>query len=227
MTDAFPPVITIDGPSGTGKGTIAAKLAETLGFANLDSGALYRALAWAVDSQGVNPRDTAALRACVDQAQVQLIHGKVFCNTRDVTQAIRQEKIGNLASVISSNPLVRQRLLQLQRAQRQWPGLVTDGRDMGSVVFPDATVKFFLTASPEERAKRRYKQLKGRGIDVSLRDVETEMTNRDRQDSDRDISPLHPADGSVVVDTTSLDVAAVFDKIIEIVRFHLPAQRCK
>jgi cytidylate kinase len=227
MQTTPPPVITIDGPSGTGKGTIAERLAETLGFANLDSGALYRSLAWALDTQHISLDNAVEFQHCLEKTQVSLDGARVLCNGRDVSTAIRQEKVGNLASVISANPLVRQRLLELQRAQRQWPGLVTDGRDMGTVVFPDAAVKIFLTASAKERARRRYKQLKAGGLDVSLRDIELEMNNRDRQDSERDISPLCAADDAVIIDTTALDVEAVFDKVIKIVRSHLSMQGCE
>lgn len=216
------PVVTIDGPSGTGKGTLADRLAGALGFEYLDSGALYRALAWAVITQQINDYDSDAFEQCINQANVHLEYKKVWCNDHDVTFAIRQETIGNLASTISSKPLVRKRLLQLQRAQRHWPGLVTDGRDMGTVVFPDATVKIFLTASPEERARRRYNQLKMRGIDVSLREIESEMSNRDQQDRTREISPLQPASDAIHIDTTDLDIHTVFDKVMLAIRPHLP-----
>lgn len=222
MTEiAKAPVITIDGPSGTGKGTLASLLAEKLGFAHLDSGALYRALAWAVTTQQIDEYESDAFEQCINQASVRLDGDQVFCNGHDVSLAIRQEAIGNLASTISSKPLVRKRLLQLQREQRHWPGLVTDGRDMGTVVFPDATVKVFLTASSEERAKRRHKQLKMRGIDVSLREIEAEMNNRDQQDRTRDISPLRPASDAIHIDTTDLDIHAVFDAVMSAVRPHL------
>ena len=155
MSYAHSPVITIDGPSGTGKGTVSAMLAKELGYFFLDSGMLYRALAWAVLKQGVDVDDEQALQRCVDSAKIGLSEQELYCNDVEISGEIRQEAIGLMASKISAKPLVRQRLLQLQRDQRRLPGLVTDGRDMGTVVFPDATLKIFLTASSEERAKRR------------------------------------------------------------------------
>lgn len=215
------PVITIDGPSGTGKGTLALRLADELKFAYLDSGALYRALAWAVTTQQLEDCTSDAFEQCINQASVRLESGKVWCNGHDVTLAIRQEAIGNLASSISANPLVRKRLLQLQRGQRHWPGLITDGRDMGTVVFPEATVKIFLTASAEARAKRRYNQLKTRGIDVSLREIEADLNNRDEQDRTRTISPLQPASDAIHIDTTQLDSDAVFDLVMKTIKPYL------
>lgn len=215
------PVITIDGPSGTGKGTLALRLADELKFAYLDSGALYRALAWAVTTQQIKEYDGDAFEQCINQANVRLGDKQVWCNGHDVSLAIRQEAIGNLASTISANPLVRKRLLQLQRAQRHWPGLITDGRDMGTVVFPEATVKIFLTASAEARAKRRYNQLKTRGIDVSLREIEADLNNRDEQDRTRSISPLQPASDAIHIDTTQLDSEAVFDLVMKTIKPYL------
>lgn len=215
------PVITIDGPSGTGKGTVSALLAARLGYFFLDSGMLYRALAWAVLEQGVDIADDQALQRCIDHAKIGLSDQEIYCNDVDITNAIRQEVVGLTASKISANPLVRNRLLQLQRDQRRLPGLVTDGRDMGTVVFPDATVKIFLTASPEERAKRRFNQLKQKGINVSLRQVRGELDTRDRQDREREQSPLKPADDAIIIDTTLMNVQNVLQEILTLVRAHL------
>lgn len=223
MVDQKPPVITIDGPSGTGKGTLATHLAAQLGFLYLDSGALYRALAWAITTQQVNINDAMALEHCIDQTNVRLEHRHVWCNGHDVTLAIRQESIGQLASIISANPLVRRKLLQLQRAQQRWPGLITDGRDMGTVVFPMAEVKIFLTASPTIRAQRRYNQLKDRGVDVSLRDVEAELISRDTRDQSRDVAPLVPADDAVTIDTSSQSVDETVTMVMQLIGSRLPS----
>lgn len=212
------PVITIDGPSGTGKGTVSSLLATELGYFFLDSGMLYRALAWAVLEQRIDIVNDHALQQCIDDVNIGLSDQEIYCNNVDVSNAIRQEAVGLMASKISANPLVRKRLLRLQRDQRRLPGLVTDGRDMGTVVFPDARLKIFLTASPEERAKRRFNQLKKKGIDVSLRQVREELDIRDRQDRDREQSPLKPADDAIIIDTTLMSVQAVLQEILTLVR---------
>lgn len=212
-------VITLDGPSGTGKSTVAKRVAKDLGFLYLDSGALYRALAWAVLQQSIDPSDNDALQQCINAAQVTLTDsGQVLCDGVDVSQAIREEGVGMMASTISANPLVRKRLLQLQHDQARPPGLVTDGRDMGTVVFPKATVKFYLTASAAERAKRRFNQLKEKGNGGSLREIEEELNIRDRQDSERAISPLKPAADAIELDTSQLDVQQVFDDVMKVIR---------
>ena len=215
-------VITLDGPSGTGKSTIAKMVAQDLGFLYLDSGALYRALAWAVMQHGVDIKNQDAFQRCINTAEIILTNnGHIMCDSVDVSEAIRQEDVGMVASAISANPLVRKRLLQLQHNQRRAPGLVTDGRDMGTVVFPDAQVKFFLTASPEERAKRRFNQLKEKGNNGSLREIEEELNIRDRQDSERSISPLKPAADAIEINTSKLDVQHVFDEVMKITRSRL------
>ena len=218
MSHEHSPVITIDGPSGTGKGTVSAMLAQELGFFFLDSGMLYRALAWAVLKQEVDITDDQALQHCIDGVRIGLSEQELYCNDSEISGEIRQEAIGLMASKISAKPLVRQRLLQLQRDQRRAPGLVTDGRDMGTVVFPDATLKIFLTASSDERAKRRFNQLKQKGNDVSLREVKEELDLRDRQDRERSISPLQPADDAIIIDTTAMSVQAVLVEVLSLVR---------
>ena len=215
------PVITIDGPSGTGKGTVSALLAAKLSYFFLDSGMLYRALAWAVLEQQIDVLDDCALQQCIDGVKIGLSDQEIYCNNVEISSVIRQEAVGLMASKISANPLVRKRLLQLQRDQRRLPGLVTDGRDMGTVVFPDATLKIFLTASPDERAKRRFNQLKQKGIDVSLRQVREELDVRDRQDREREQSPLKPADDAIIIDTTSMSVQAVLHEVLTLVSARL------
>lgn len=219
--DKQAPVITIDGPSGTGKGTLAAQLAEALGFTWLDSGALYRALAYATMLDAIDITNIDALKQCINAAEIKLKAAHVILNKMDISAEIRQEGVGMRASQISANPLVRQRLLQVQRDQQQFPGLVTDGRDMGTVVFPDATVKIFLTADAKVRAKRRFNQLKEKGIDVSLPQIEEELNMRDQADCNRDLSPLKAADDAIIVDTSNQSVDQVFSDVIKIIRARL------
>lgn len=216
--DKQAPVITIDGPSGTGKGTLAAQLAAALGFTWLDSGALYRALAYATLQNNIDITNIDALRRCINAAEIKLEGQQVRCNEVDISAEIRKEGVGMRASQISANPLVRERLLQIQRDQRRLPGLITDGRDMGTVVFPDATVKIFLTADAKVRAKRRFNQLKEKGIDVSLPRIEKELNMRDQADSNRDLSPLKADDDAIIVDTSKQSVDQVFNDVIKIIR---------
>lgn len=209
------PVITLDGPGGTGKGTVGQLLATELGWHYLDSGALYRALALASLQQTVAEDDEVALAdlaARLDirfQDDLKLGQHRLLLQGKDISEAIRSEACGNRASKIAALPRVRQALLALQRRFRQPPGLVTDGRDMGSVVFPDAPLKIFLEASSEERARRRYQQLKQKGISVSLAQLCAELAERDRRDRERQIAPLKPAEDAYVIDTTHLNITEV------------------
>lgn len=217
-----PPVITIDGPSGSGKGTMGRSLARRLGWHLLDSGALYRVVALVAQRSATGPSEetlaglarTLDVRfwgtGCAEEERVAL-------DGEDVSDIIRTEECGRKASQLARNPQLRAALLRRQRAFRQAPGLVADGRDMGTVVFPDAAVKVFLTAAPEERAKRRYNQLRGKGISVNLADLQREITERDEQDRQRAVSPLRPAADAVTVDTTGLGVGAVLERLIEVV----------
>ena len=208
------PVVTVDGPGGTGKGTICAYLANWLGWHLLDSGALYRAVAQvAIERKAPldDPQQLAEIATDLDitfrqaDGELRVILGK---NT-DISAAIRTEASGNAASRVAALPAVRQALLQRQRRFRQAPGLVADGRDMGTVIFPDAPLKIFLTASPEERAQRRYKQLKDKGNSVNLARLSAEIQERDARDAGRNVSPLIAAPDAIVIDTTELDVDAV------------------
>ncbi|PHQ80656.1 MAG: cytidylate kinase [Coxiella sp. (in: Bacteria)] len=221
MTSTPVPVITIDGPSGTGKGTLSSQLAEALGFATLDSGSLYRALAWTVIRDKIDITKQDALQRCINAAKIELVNDRLMCDGDDITGQIRNPTISMMASKISANTLVRKRLLQLQRDQAKLPGLVTDGRDMGTVVFPEAMIKIYLTASPEACAKRRYKQLKAKGNDVNLREIEEEMITRDRQDSERAESPLKPADDAITIDTSDMGIQETFDKVLALIRSRL------
>ncbi len=223
MTSTIP-VITIDGPSGSGKGTIGLLLAQELGWHFLDSGALYRALALAALQQNIALHDEKMLVALAEQTDVQF-QGKIkaqpprtLLNAVDVTDEIRTESCGTAASKIAALPRVRQALLEKQRAFRRTPGLVTDGRDMGSVVFPEAPLKIFLIADPKERAFRRYLQLKESAINVSLDALCDELVERDRRDEQRLVAPLKPATDAVIIDTTGLSIEKVLQQAKEKVR---------
>ena len=222
------PVITVDGPSGTGKGTLARSLAGWLGWHFLDSGALYRVLALAAREHNVDSQDEDSLAALARRLDVDFQQAgpgreiNVVLNGKDVEQDIRTESCGNLASRLASLPGIRAALLDRQRQFRQPPGLVADGRDMGTVVFPDARVKIYLTASPPERAQRRHKQLKEKGFDVNLAQLSEEITERDARDSQRSVSPLRPADDAAVIDTTNLTPEDVLREVSMLVRQRLP-----
>lgn len=217
------PVIAVDGPSGTGKGTLCQRLAETLGWHLLDSGAIYRVLAHAALVRGLDLEDAAALAAAASTLNLDFLPGQgegvlVMLDGEDVTSAVRTEAAGNAASRVAAVPAVRAALLERQRAFRRAPGLVADGRDMGTVVFPDAELKVFLTASAEERARRRYKQLKGKGTGVSLPALVKDIAERDQRDRARPVSPLVPAPDACVLDTTHMDIETVFDTVMGMVR---------
>jgi len=214
------PVITIDGPSGSGKGTVAALLAGRLGWNFLDSGALYRLLAFAARNHGVDLTNEEALKVLAEHLDVQFGaardgHGMIIIlEGEEVTESIRNEQVGAGASQVAALPVVRTALLQRQKAFREAPGLVADGRDMGTVVFPDAPLKIFLTASAEERARRRYLQLKARGDDVNLASLLEEIRERDERDTQRAVAPLKPADDAVQLDSTTLSIDEVLQKIL-------------
>ena len=211
------PVLTIDGPSGSGKGTLAQRMAERLGWHYLDSGAIYRVLAQAAIKHAIDLSDEAALAALASELKVQFqltsSQLQVMLEGDDVSLLIRSEQAGNAASKVAALPAVRAALLQRQRDFRQAPGLVTDGRDMGTIVFPDAPFKVFLTASAEVRAERRYKQLKEKGIDSNLSDLVAEISERDERDTQRQVAPLRPAADAVVLDSTLLGIEAVLEKV--------------
>jgi cytidylate kinase len=215
-------VITIDGPSGTGKGTIAALVAQRLGWHYLDSGALYRALGLAAQRAAVELDAADALAGLARAMRLEFDGSQVILDGQDVSTAIRTEAAGAAASRVAAQPAVREALLGWQRAAATPPGLVADGRDMGSVVFPEAAVKVYLTASPEERARRRYKQLKEKELDVSLASLIQEIGARDERDSTRCIAPLKAPPGALVLDTTSLAIEEVLDRVLEAVRRVLP-----
>jgi len=208
------PVVTIDGPSGSGKGTIAARVAQKLGWRILDSGALYRLVGHAVGKADVSLDDLEAVSDIARTLDVEFSEGRVLLAGEDVSLAIRSETAGNMASKVAAIPQVRAALLDWQKAYASPPGLVADGRDMGTVVFPDAQVKIFLTASAEERAMRRYKQLIEKEIDANLASLTVEIEERDARDRNRSVAPLKPATGAIEIDSTVLGIDEVVARVM-------------
>lgn len=222
--DKIVPVLTIDGPSGSGKGTISRMVADALGWHMLDSGALYRSVGFAASMEGLDLSDTDAVTRCAQTTKIafrDLKDGsetRVIVNGLDATDEIRTETCGAAASAIAAIPSVRTSLLDKQRSFRKAPGLVADGRDMGTVIFPDAQFKVFLTASAEERAKRRYKQLKEKGLGVTLAALLREIQARDVRDAERPVAPLKPAEGATLIDSTGMPIDAVVALVLGLMR---------
>ncbi|NAW61965.1 (d)CMP kinase [Vibrio sp. V31_P5A7T61] len=218
-------VITVDGPSGAGKGTLCMLLAKKLGFQLLDSGAIYRVLALAAIHHGVDPDSEEALVPLATHLDVEFIAEgdlvKVILEGEDVSKALRKEETGMAASKIAALPRVREALLRRQRAFEQGKGLVADGRDMGTVVFPEAAVKIFLDASAEERARRRYKQLQLKGLDVKFDALLSEIQERDDRDRNRSVAPLRPAEGSLLLDSTTLSIDDVVAQALQYIESKL------
>jgi len=212
MTASVPPVIAIDGPSASGKGTIAKRVADELLFHYLESGALYRLIA--LVSLRDRLTDADALAEVAEQMAIDWVGDKILLSDQDVTFDVRSEEVSKRASEVAKIPEVRKRLLKRQRAFRRPPGLVADGRDMGTVVFPDAPLKVFLTASPEVRAERRYKQLIDKGIPANLRSLSRDLAERDARDRSRTVAPLVPAPDSQVLDSSALSIDAVAELIV-------------
>jgi len=220
-TDFICPVITIDGPSGSGKGTVSGLLARYLDWNLLDSGALYRITALKASqadlaySAGSTKDQMEAIAALVSGLEIEFVDQKVFVSNEDVTLAIRTEATSIGASIVATFPSVRREILGLQRAMRLAPGLIADGRDMGTVVFPDSELKIFLEASAKARADRRYKQLKNKGLSVKLPDLLASIKERDERDRGRSASPLVPAEDAVVIDSTAMTVDEVLERICQ------------
>ena len=218
MTESAAPVLAIDGPSGSGKGTIARRVATALGWHLLDSGALYRLTGLAANRRDTPFSDDRALGELAEALDVRFGdrdgEEQIFLDGEDVTGEVRTEETGRLASRVAACQAVRDALLELQRGFRKPPGLVADGRDMGTHVFPDAAVKVFLTASAEERARRRYKQLKDKGIGVNLAALSRDIAERDRRDSERAVAPLRPATDARVLDTSHMTIDEVTRTVV-------------
>lgn len=218
------PVLTIDGPSGSGKGTISALVAAHLGWHLLDSGALYRAVGYAAGVEGLDLSDMEAVTRCAHATKIRFRAvgdggaTRILVNGHDATDELRTETAGAAASAIASMPPVRDALVALQLGFRNAPGLVADGRDMGTVIFPDAAFKVFLTASAAERAQRRYKQLKEKGLSVTLPALQREIELRDSRDASRAVAPLRPAEDALLVDTTGMPIEAVVAKVLAVVQ---------
>lgn len=217
------PIITIDGPSGVGKGSIALQLAQKLGFELLDSGAIYRLVALALSQKNIDPDDLDGVLRCIKEMDIHFETGEELCvaylDQKDVGVSIRQDKIAIMASKIAVIAKVRALLLDVQKGFAKAPGLIADGRDMGTTVFPEANCKFYLIASAEERAKRRYKQLLDMGVKCNIRALLNAINERDERDSNRKVSPMKPATDAIVVDTTSLS----FDSVLKLVVSHVKA----
>ena len=222
------PVITIDGPSGSGKGTVAVRIAEKLDFTLLDSGALYRSVGIAALRGGIDLRDHQQIAELARHLNIEFgvsSPDSVWLDGEDVSLEIRTDIGSELASQIGAIPAAREALYERQLAFRKAPGLVADGRDMGTVVFQDAIIKIYLTARPEARAQRRYKQLIDKGIDASLADLLRDLKERDARDSERSISPLKPAKDAVVLDTTDLHIDQVVEQVLDLVSERLVSWR--
>lgn len=204
------PVVAIDGPSGVGKGTLAQYLCDKTSFHLLDSGAIYRTLAFACVVEGVEIEDVASLTNLAQALAVEFKSGSIMYKGQDITSKVRTEEVAAIASKVAAIPEVRAALLQRQKDFAQLPGLVADGRDMGTVVFPQAEVKLFLTASAEERAKRRVNQLKNQGVAANINQITQDIKERDERDRTRATSPLVPADDAIEVDTTDLSIEEVY-----------------
>ncbi|HIE40445.1 MAG TPA: (d)CMP kinase [Thiomicrorhabdus sp.] len=212
------PVITIDGPSGVGKGTLAQFLVQQTGFHLLDSGAIYRVLALGAVQDGIALDDVTKLVALANALPVEFIGADIFYNKEDVTTKIRTEEIAGVASAIAVIPEIREALLARQKAFATMPGLIADGRDMGTVVFSTAQIKFYLTASAEIRAQRRVKQLKSQGVNANIDQITRDIEIRDERDLNRKTAPLKPAEDAIVMDTSHLDIDAVCQKALSLVK---------
>lgn len=215
MPNSHIPVITIDGPTASGKGTVAHKVADKLGFHFLDSGSLYRLTALTAIRRGADLHDEHAIAKLAEHLPVSFAGGEILLAHENVSQAIRAEEVGNMASQIAALPTVRQALYALQLGFRKAPGLVADGRDMGTVIFPNAQLKVFLTASVEARAQRRYKQLIDKGFSANMEDLLSDLQARDDRDTHRAIAPLVPAEGAHFLDTSNMTADQAIEQVLK------------
>jgi len=225
MTNDAVPVITIDGPAGAGKGTVSRRLAQALHWAYLDSGALYRAVGIAAAWEGIGLDEPEQLAECASRTNIKFVtqdtdEPKIYVNEKEATAEIRSELAGSMASALAAQPAVRTALIALQRSFQQPPGLVADGRDMGTVIFPAAPFKFYLTASPMERAQRRHKQLMEKGVSVKLDSLLHEIVTRDERDANRAVAPLRPADDAHLIDSTAMPIDSVIERILSVLPTH-------
>jgi len=213
-----PFIITIDGPAGAGKGTISKLVSQNMGFHYLDSGAIYRVIAFEANQKGLATNQISQITELIDEINIQFIGDKIFLTDKDVSELIRSEDIGKFASEIAKNEEIRKNILEFQKSFFKPPGLVADGRDMGTVIFPKAKVKIFLTASIRERANRRYKQLILKEKDVNLTDLFQRIKLRDESDKNRKISPLKAANDAYLVKTDNLSIKQSYEKVMEIIK---------
>ena len=213
-----PFIITIDGPAGAGKGTISKLVSQNMGFHYLDSGAIYRVIAFEANQKGLATDQISQITELIDEINIQFIGDKIFLTDKDVSELIRTESIGKFASEIAKNEEIRKKILEFQKSFFKPPGLVADGRDMGTVIFPKAKVKIFLTASIQERANRRYKQLILKEKDVNLTDLFQRIKLRDESDKNRKISPLKSANDAYLVKTDNLSIKQSYEKVMEIIK---------
>lgn len=215
-------IVAIDGPSGAGKSTLAKNVARELGLTYLDTGAMYRALALKVLRQGVDLADDGVVRALVESTAIDLADRKgesaVLLDGEEVSHLIRTPEVSQMASKVSALPVVRRKMLELQRAMGRKGGVVAEGRDIGTVIFPDAEVKIFLYASVEERSRRRFEELRAAGRPVSFSETRRQMEERDQRDSERDLAPLQMAEGALAIDSSTLDAATVARRVIDEIR---------
>lgn len=213
-----PFIITIDGPAGAGKGTISKLVSQNMGFHYLDSGAIYRVIAFEANQKGLATNQISQITELIHEINIQFIGDKIFLTDKDVSELIRSEDIGKFASEIAKNEEIRKNILEFQKSFFKPPGLVADGRDMGTVIFPKAKVKIFLTASIQERANRRYKQLILKEKDVNLTDLFERIKLRDESDKNRKISPLKAANDAYLVKTDNLSIKQSYEKVMEIIK---------
>lgn len=212
-------IVAIDGPAGAGKSTVAKRVAKEMGYTYMDTGAMYRAFAWRVVKEGLDLKNEEALRKALRDTRIELAErdgrAQVLLNGTDVSGWIRTPELSQMASRVSTSKIVRQRMVELQREMGSKGGVVAEGRDIGTVVFPNAEVKIYLDASSQERARRRFEELRSRGDRVDMAETREEMEERDRRDRERDVAPLRPADDAVVIDSTAVDVDSVVERIME------------
>jgi len=220
-------IITIDGPAGSGKSSVAKRVAQELGFVHLDSGAIYRAVTLFLLQRGVSPSDVPKIEECLKDLDLEVKDQQIYVNGENVTEAIRSPQVDEMVSLYSALPVIRSSLLALQRELQDCQDLIAEGRDMGTVVFPDADLKIFLKADAKTRAIRRWKELMEREVDISFDDVYYQIIQRDEKDSNRELSPLIPAEDAIILDTSDLTLDEVVERVIKLVKDHIEqVKRC-